>query len=127
MRLPEENDVAAGSDASAESDRSAIPGTGPPADRVPFCFATEARHPAIDPIITKFRAALRRIQGAELNRLYERLPDLDVNARNAIGQFADSLVARVLHPPLQSLREESRDGRSPDLLVALEQLFQLSD
>ena len=67
------------------------------------------------------------MQAAELTRLYGRLPDLDERSRREIQQFADRLVAKMLHPPLESLRDESRNGSIHNLLEALQRLFQLGD
>jgi glutamyl-tRNA reductase len=97
-----------------------------PAPPAPSLVA-EARHPTIDPVIARFRAALKRIQSAEIERLHERLPALDERSRQAIGQFADALVAEMLHPPLQSLRDEANSGSPPRLLDALARLFRLAD
>ena len=51
------------------------------------------------------RAALTSIRTKELDRLYNRLPELDERSRQEIGQFADRLVATILRPPLESLRD----------------------
>ena len=67
------------------------------------------------------------MQAAELTRLYGRLPELDERSRQEIQQFADRLVAKMLHPPLESLRDESRNGSIHNLLEALQRLFQLGD
>jgi glutamyl-tRNA reductase len=76
-------------------------------------------------VIGRFRQALRSIQSAELNRLYGRLPELDDHSRQEIGQFADCLVATMLHRPLESLRNGMSHGESHKLVEALEQLFRL--
>ena len=60
-------------------------------------------------------------------RLYAKLPELDDRSRREIQQFADRLVAKMLHPPLESLRDESRNGSPHGLLEALQRLFQLRD
>ena len=39
----------------------------------------------------------------------------------------DRLVNKLLHPPLESLRDESRNGVPRGLLDALARLFQLKD
>ena len=39
----------------------------------------------------------------------------------------DRLVNKLLHPPLESLRDESRHGPPHGLLDALKRLFQLED
>ena len=44
-----------------------------------------------------------------------------------IRQFADRLLAKMLHPPLESLRDESRNGSPHGLIEALQRLFQLKD
>lgn len=88
-------------------------------------FVAEARHQADDPIIARFRTALQHIQTDELDRLYHRLPDLDECSRQAIRQFADCLIAKMLHPPLKSLRDEGCDRSKSRLLDALQQLFRL--
>lgn len=80
-----------------------------------------------DPVITRFRAALTSIRTKELDRLYNRLPELDARSRHEIGQFADCLVATILRPPLESLRDGAYDNSSPRLLDALQRLFQLAD
>jgi glutamyl-tRNA reductase len=90
-------------------------------------FVAEARHRASGPVIARFREGLQTAQDAELARLYDRLPELDDRARQEIRQFASRLVAKMLHPPLESLRDETRNGAQHGLLEALQRLFQLKD
>jgi glutamyl-tRNA reductase len=52
---------------------------------------------------------------------------LDDHAREEIRQSFDRLVNKLLHPPLTSLRDESRKGVPRTLLNALARLFQLKD
>ena len=90
-------------------------------------FIADTRHRATGPVIARFREGLESVQAAELERLYDRLPQLDERARQEIHQFADRLVAKMLHPPLESLRDETRNGTHHGLLEALQRLFQLKD
>ncbi len=48
-------------------------------------------------------------------------------ARDEIRQSFDRLVNKLLHPPLESLRDESRHGFPAALVDALARLFQLKD
>jgi glutamyl-tRNA reductase len=90
-------------------------------------FVADVRHRASGPVIARFREGLQSVQAAELTRLYGRLPELDERSRREIQQFADRLVAKMLHPPLESLRDESRNGSIHSLLEALQRLFQLKE
>ena len=90
-------------------------------------FVADARHRASGPVIARFRAELEAAQAAELARLYDRLPSLDERSRTEIRRFADRLLGKVLHPPLESLRDASRNGSPHGLLEALQRLFQLKD
>jgi glutamyl-tRNA reductase len=90
-------------------------------------FVAESRRRASGPVIARFRAGLESAQQKELERLFDRLPDLDDRSRQEIIQFADRLVGKMLHPPLESLRDESQNGSPHGLLEALQRLFQLKD
>jgi glutamyl-tRNA reductase len=90
-------------------------------------FVAATRHRASVPVIAMFRESLEGLQAAELERLYDRLPDLNDRSRQEIRQFADRLLAKMLHPPLESLRHESRNGSPQRLIEALQRLFQLKD
>lgn len=90
-------------------------------------FSADASQETVDPVIARFRAALKSVQASELDRLYRRLPDLDEQSRREIWQFADCLVAKMVHPPLECLRDESRNGSPHRLLDALQRLFRLKD
>ena len=87
----------------------------------------ETRHQATNRVIVRYRAALKSIQASELERLYNRLPELDERSRQVIHESADRLVAKMLHSPLQSLHDEFVNGSQHGLLASLEKLFQLND
>jgi glutamyl-tRNA reductase len=52
---------------------------------------------------------------------------LDQRTQDEIRQSFDRLVNKLLHPPLESLRDESREGVPHGLLDALARLFRLRD
>jgi glutamyl-tRNA reductase len=90
-------------------------------------FMTDLHHRATVPVITQLRAMWQQPKQRELERLLNRLPDLDADARQEIAQAFDRLVNKLLHPALESLRHASRHGPPQNLLDALKRLFQLKD
>jgi len=90
-------------------------------------FMAEFYHRATGPVIQQLRDGWHKPKEEELRRLMNRLPDLDQRAQDEIRQSFDRLVNKLLHPPLESLRDESRDGVPHGLLDALARLFQLRD
>ncbi|MBI3838908.1 MAG: glutamyl-tRNA reductase [Planctomycetia bacterium] len=90
-------------------------------------FMADLHHRATAPIIKRLREGWQQPKEDELRRLFNKLPDLDVNARDEIGQAFDRLVNKLLHPPLESLRSEAEKGPPHGLLDALKRLFQLKD
>jgi glutamyl-tRNA reductase len=90
-------------------------------------FLANLNHRATAPVITGLRQGMERPKAAELERLFRRLPTLDEAARQEVEQFADRLVNKMLHPPLESLRNASKNGTPHSLLEALKRLFFLED
>lgn len=121
------DDLADACERNREARADALPTAEAIIDEETRAFVALARHRATGPVIARFREGLETVQAAELDRLYGRLPDLDQRSRQEIQQFADRLLAKMLHPPLESLRDESRNGSPHGLLDALQRLFQLKD
>lgn len=90
-------------------------------------FLSETSHRATAPVISGFRRGMHEPKQAELERLFHKLPQLDENSREEIEQFANRLVNKMLHPPLESLRHASQNGTHHGLLDALKRLFKLED
>ena len=90
-------------------------------------FASELHRRETAPVITGLRAGLEKPKTAELERLFNKLPNLDDQSRQEIQRFADRLVNKMLHPPLESLRDASQNGTPHGLLEAIRRLFQLED
>src|SRR6476620_5225658 len=110
-----------------EARESALPSAEAIVEEEVRAFVADTRHRASVPVIAQLRESLETVQAAELDRLYGRLPGLDDRSRQEVRQFADRLLAKRLHPPLESLRDESRKGSPHGLLDALKRLFQLND
>lgn len=90
-------------------------------------FFVDTRHRVSAPIIARLRSGLEEPKQAELERLFNKLPDLDEEGREEVRRFADRLVNKMLHAPMESLRNESKNGSPHRLLDALSRLFQLKD
>jgi len=90
-------------------------------------FLAEIHHRAAAPVITGLRRELERHKEAELHRLCNKLPDLDERSREELQRFADRLVNKMLHTPMASLRDESRNGPPHGLLDALRRLFRIDE
>ncbi len=90
-------------------------------------FMAEMYHRMIGPVIERLRLGWQKPKEEELQRLLNKLPQVDDRARDEIRRSFDRLVNKLLHPPLESLRDESRKGVPRGLLDALARLFQLKD
>ncbi len=90
-------------------------------------FMGELHHRATGPVIRRLRQGWERPKEDELERLFNKLPDLSQRQQEEIRQAFDRLVNKLLHPPLESLRDEARHGIPSALMDALSKLFQLKD
>ncbi|HZZ26668.1 MAG TPA: glutamyl-tRNA reductase [Pirellulales bacterium] len=90
-------------------------------------FMQELYHRATGPIIRQLRQGWHEVRDEELRRLFHKLPELDERSRQEISQTFERYVNKLLHPPLESLRDESRAGSPHGLLDALKRLFRLEE
>ena len=90
-------------------------------------FMADFHHRATAPVILRLREDWQKPKEEELRRLLNKLPELDAHAEDEVRQAFDRLVNKLLHPPLESLRNESRHGIPNALAEALSKLFQLKD
>jgi glutamyl-tRNA reductase len=90
-------------------------------------FMGDLHHRSTAPVIEQLRAGWTETGEAELERLFRRLPALDETARGEIRQAFERYAAKLLHPPLKSLRDESDAGPPHGLLNALRRLFDLKE
>jgi len=90
-------------------------------------FLAEWRHRATAPIIEQLRRGWQSVQEEELRRLFNKLPELSQRQREEIRRCFERVLGKLMHPPLESLREHARQGFPGALLDALAKLFQLKD
>ena len=86
----------------------------------------ELHHRATGPIVKRLREQWRQVVDLETRRLFQRLPHLESD-RAEIERSIEQMVNKLLHPPLEALRDEAREGTPHGLLDALRRLFRLSD
>lgn len=90
-------------------------------------FMTDLNHRATAPTIRRLKLRADEVKADELARLLNKLGKLDPKTENEIRQAFDRLVNKLLHPPLESLRDEAQHGAPHGLLDALKRLFKLKD
>jgi len=90
-------------------------------------FMAELNHRATGPTIRRLKQRASEIQLEERDRLFNKLDTLDDRSRAEIDRTLDRIVNKILHPPLESLRDEAQNGAPHGLLDALKKLFQLRD
>ena len=90
-------------------------------------FAHDIRHKATGPIIKRLREHWHDISRQELDQLFRKMGHLDNGDRAAIERSVERIVNKLLHPPLETLRDEAKEGTPHGLLDAIRRLFRLSD
>jgi len=90
-------------------------------------FLAETRHRTSSPWIQQLKTQANSMKDKELARLFNKLDELDQASREEIIQPFDRLTNKLLHPPLESLRNDTTEGGQHGLLDALKRLFQLRD
>lgn len=90
-------------------------------------FMADWHHRATAPTIRRLKAQADTLKSEELKRLLNKLDGLDERSCNEIARSFDRLVNKLLHPPLESLRDEAISGTPHRLLDALKRLFQITE
>jgi glutamyl-tRNA reductase len=90
-------------------------------------FMADLNHWATAPIIQRVKQDWQQHKNDELRRLFNKLPELPEKTRGEVTQAFDRLINKLLHPPLESLRDEARQGVPHGLLEAFKRLFNLKD
>lgn len=90
-------------------------------------FMHDIYHRATGPIIKRLRQQWHEISRSELEILFKRMPDLAEKDRKSIEKSIDRIVNKLLHPPLETLKDEAKEGTPHGLLDAIKQLFKLRE
>ena len=106
------DDLAAACAANRKSRQRELPAALTIIDEETQRFMGDLHHRSTAPVIERLRAGWSETGDAELDRLFRRLPGLDDASRAEIRQSFDRYAAKLLHPPLASLRSESRTACS---------------
>ena len=91
-------------------------------------FMEEMHHRATGPIIQRLRENWRRHRPAGTAAAVQQAAGIWTStSATKSGQTFERYVNKMLHPPLERLRDDSRRGHPHGLLEALKRLFHLKD
>ena len=121
------DDLATACDANRERRRGELPAAQAIVEEETRRFMGDLHHRSTAPVIEQLKAGWSETGESELDRLFRRLPQLGGTERAEIRQAFERYAAKLLHPPLASLRSESHSGPPHGLLDALKRLFDLRD
>jgi glutamyl-tRNA reductase len=119
------DDLAKACDANRERRRGELPAAQAIVEEEARRFMGDLHHRSTAPVIEQLKAGWTETGESELDRLFRRLPQLGEAERAEIRQAFERYAAKLLHPPLASLRSESQAGPPHGLLDALKRLFDL--
>lgn len=88
-------------------------------------FLAEFYRRASSDLVVKLREGWHELAQQELEKLFRKSSHFDDADREAIERTVERIVNKLLHPPLEALRDESKDGQPHGLLNALKRLFGL--
>ena len=78
-------------------------------------------------VVSRLMQDWHGVSKEELDRLFHKLPNLNDSDREQIERTVERIVNKLLHPPLEALKDEAREGTPHGLINALKRLFGLQD
>jgi glutamyl-tRNA reductase len=88
-------------------------------------FMHDIYHKATGPIVQRLRERWHEVSRGEMDLLFRKLSHLNPEDRAAVQRTVERIVNKLLHPPLETLRDEAREGPPHGLLDAIRRLFHL--
>jgi glutamyl-tRNA reductase len=79
----------------------------------------------IVPTIKSLTEKTEKIKEQELSKIFHRLPNISEKEKSVLEQFADSVIAKILHEPLVQLRSMSHHPLGQEYLEITRHLFKL--
>jgi glutamyl-tRNA reductase len=89
-------------------------------------FLHDIYHKATGPIISQLREEWRQVREDEVRLLFAKVK-LSESDQQAVERTIERIINKLLHPPLEALRDEARKGTPQGLMDALRRLFGLRD
>lgn len=86
-------------------------------------FIAEFYRKSSGDLVTRLREGWHDLAQQELERLFRKSPHFTAEDRESVERCVDRIVNKLLHPPLEALRDESKDGAPHGLISALKRLF----
>jgi glutamyl-tRNA reductase len=90
-------------------------------------FMHEVHHKTTGPVVKRLRENWHDLSRQELDQLFRKLSHLSDDDRRQIDRAIERIVNKLLHPPLETLRDEARTGPPHGLIDALKRLFHIGD
>jgi glutamyl-tRNA reductase len=88
-----------------------------------FCLKLQAR--GVAPMIVELRDSLEKLRRDEIERNRRHLKDLSPEQQAAVDQITKSIVNKILHPPIEHLKQMANDPQGPDLTDLIRKLFNI--
>lgn len=88
-------------------------------------FIQKMNRRSSDEVIRQLRKTWYEIKDDELIRLFHKCPEMDQKTEEEIRYAFDRLVNKLLHPPMETLKDETRDDGSFRLAEMIKRLFRL--
>src|SRR2546427_11688102 len=86
-----------------------------------FCTKMQSRE--VVPMIVQLRDTLEKLRRDEIERNRRHLKDLSPEQQAAIDQLTRSLVNKILHPPIEQLKQIAHDPQGPDIVDLIRKIF----
>lgn len=88
-------------------------------------YLTSRMEQAVVPAVAALRSRAHEVVDAEMVRLDQKLPDLDVATRAEVQRTVHRIVEKLLHKPTVRIKELTSEGHAGDYAAALRELFDL--
>ena len=86
-----------------------------------FCLKMQTRD--VVPTIVQLRDSLEKVRRDEIERNRRHLKDLSPEQQAAVDQITKSIVNKILHPPIEQLKQMAHDPQGADLADLIRKIF----
>ena len=86
-----------------------------------FCLKMQTRD--VVPTIVQLQESLEKVRRDEIERNRRHLKDLSPDQQAAVDQITKSIVNKILHPPIEQLKQMAHDPQGADLAELIRKIF----